>query len=394
MRKDLWESGDCAMRGTSLLAEGRGEKLGITVRCPPVEKPLEGETEGGVLFLYRYNARPMWWALRQEAGVIPPWRFVVPIVQKGPAAVTTATPIPIAVEQPGAEKQIPNTYATPAGTFHFALRRLHSLTGLLFGGYICVHLLVNATGLWPRVYQQNVDHIHDLQPMLPLIELVGIFTPLLVHALYGFYITWAGVKFNTIHYSYGGNVRYTLQRWSAVILLAFVAFHVGTLHKWGLIGVHNMLEAVHPTPAAVASSQLDAIQKVSAWCLEWGGTFQAHNQAFQTTRQAIRDMFHNGEARLGFANTLVIGFYLLGVLSAVFHFANGLWTAAISWGLTVTVSAQRRWGHVCLGVGLGLVLFACTAWYAFTLAPWARPLTAPQQQQLNRDTATHVDENP
>ena len=31
------------------------------------------------------------------------------------------------------------------GRHHFLLRRLHSLTGLIFGGYLIVHLLVNAT---------------------------------------------------------------------------------------------------------------------------------------------------------------------------------------------------------------------------------------------------------
>ena len=31
------------------------------------------------------------------------------------------------------------------GRHHFFIRRLHSLTGLVFGGYLVVHLLVNAT---------------------------------------------------------------------------------------------------------------------------------------------------------------------------------------------------------------------------------------------------------
>ena len=47
-------------------------------------------------------------------------------------------------------------------------------------------------------------------------------------------------------------------------------------------------------------------------------------------------------------------FYLVSVLALVFHFANGLWTAAITWGLTVSTGAQRRWGWVCAAVGVGL----------------------------------------
>ena len=31
------------------------------------------------------------------------------------------------------------------GKHHFLLRRLHSLTGILFGGYVAVHLIINAT---------------------------------------------------------------------------------------------------------------------------------------------------------------------------------------------------------------------------------------------------------
>jgi succinate dehydrogenase / fumarate reductase, cytochrome b subunit len=316
--------------------------------------------------------------------------------------VTTASDRPSAVESQKVKKTTPKPYNTAPGRFHFALRRVHSLAGLVFGGYICVHLLINFTGLWPRAYQQNVDHIHALEPMLGLIEIAAIFTPLLIHALYGIYITWAGVKFNTIKYDYGGNIRYTLQRWTAVILLAFIAFHIGTLHKWGLVGVHNLLDAVHAVPVFPEGhinagnpdpEKFDTLNRFSAWCSDWGGQFNPHNMAFQTTRQGIRGLFYdpNNPDALGFANTLILGFYLLGILSAVFHFANGLWTSAIAWGLTITATAQKRWGHVCLALGLALAIFGVGAWYAFTFAPWARPLTPQQMQQLDALTITRPD---
>ena len=47
-------------------------------------------------------------------------------------------------------------------------------------------------------------------------------------------------------------------------------------------------------------------------------------------------------------------FYLVCVLGLVFHFANGLWTAALTWGLTVSEAAQKRWGYVCAVIGIGL----------------------------------------
>src|SRR6266567_573480 len=66
------------------------------------------------------------------------------------------------------------------GRYHFLLRRLHSLTGLVFGGYLVVHLLINATLVegarhaegaaagGPTVYQLQVDKIYSL-PFLPLV---------------------------------------------------------------------------------------------------------------------------------------------------------------------------------------------------------------------------------
>lgn len=241
-------------------------------------------------------------------------------------------PVHTALErQEIAKTQYPG-YGQAPGRRHFWLRRVHSLMGLVFGAYVTVHLLVNATGFWPRAYQQNVDHIHSLEPMLPLIEIVAIFIPLLIHALYGIYITWAGVKFNTMKYNYGGNVRYTMQRWAGIVLLLFLIYHVGTLHKWGL-----------------------ALFGVKGYPL-----FNGQNAAYQSTAAAIKTPYHSAAL-----NVAVIGFYLLGTWSAVFHWANGLWTSAIAWGLTTTANSQRKWGHVCFMFGCGMFLIGTMAWVAF-----------------------------
>ncbi|MGN6368847.1 MAG: hypothetical protein ACTHN5_11360 [Phycisphaerae bacterium] len=250
-------------------------------------------------------------------------------------------------------------YEKSPGRRHFWIRRVHSLMGLVFGGYIAVHLIVNATGLSPREYQMNVDKIHSLEPMLWLIELSVIFIPLLIHAIYGIYITWAGVKFNTTKYNYGGNVRYSLQRWTAVFLLAFLAFHIGTLHRWGLVGIADLLNRIHPVPAFMA------------WASDWGGLFNAHNQAFQSTVSGVHT-FWDSEHPWAFGNWVFMIFYLVGIWCAVFHFANGLWTSAIAWGLTITARSQRRWGHFCLGFGIVFLIIGTVAWYAFTLSPKAQ----------------------
>ena len=116
------------------------------------------------------------------------------------------------------------------------------------------------------------------------------------------------------------------------------------------------------------------------------GLFNADNQAFQSTVTGIRT-FWNPENPTHPGNLAVMAFYLLGVWSAVFHFANGLWTGAIAWGLTVTANAQRRWGHLCLMLGVALFIVGTTAWAAFTIAPAARGDTS----RWDDITLTHPD---
>ena len=57
----------------------------------------------------------------------------------------------------------------------------------------------------------------------------------------------------------------------------------------------------------------------------------------------------------------ILVFYVVGVLSVIYHWCNGLWTAAITWGLTISVQAQRRWGYVCAGLAVGLTIFMAGA---------------------------------
>ncbi len=181
--------------------------------------------------------------------------------------------------------------------------------------------------------------------MLPAIEVLAIFLPLLIHLVYGFYISFAGVSYDTTtHYGYNGNVRYVLQRVSAMILIVFVVYHVLTLHRWGL------------------------------------GWFKSDNLAYQSTVSALSP-FGSAAANIG-----MWIFYLLGIWAATFHFANGLWTAAIAWGLTTTAAAQKRWGYVCCVAGILLTLVGTAAWVAFTVGarhnvPITETLTHPEALQ-------------
>jgi succinate dehydrogenase / fumarate reductase, cytochrome b subunit len=192
-----------------------------------------------------------------------------------------------------------------AGRNHFLLRRLHSLTGILFGGYIIIHLLVNATlAEGGNVFQAQVDKIHSL-PFLPAVEWIFIYLPILYHTAYGLYITFTGQP-NVPNYPYGKNIFYFIQRVTALALVLFIAFHV--LAMKGIFGATSPLtfDPKHATETA--------IRHLTAW---------------------------------GFIGFLI---YLLFIVCACFHLANGFWTAAITWGLTVSAASQRRWGLVCIGI--------------------------------------------
>jgi hypothetical protein len=57
----------------------------------------------------------------------------------------------------------------------------------------------------------------------------------------------------------------------------------------------------------------------------------------------------------GARKTIVAILYVVGILSTVFHFANGLWTLGITWGLWTSPAAMRRasWISIAVGVLLG-----------------------------------------
>jgi len=199
------------------------------------------------------------------------------------------------------------------------MRRLHSLTGILFGGYIIVHLLINATliqGTNPDVFQAQVDKIHSL-PFLIVIEWVFIYMPIIFHGVYGTYIAIAG-RPNVRSYPYEKNYFYVAQRVSAILLLAFIAFHV--------LGMKGVLGASSPLTFDPQKATATTISHINAnWFTAWF-------------------------------------VYPVGILAGTFHLANGFWTAAITWGLTVSSTAQKRWGLVCIGLFAVTFLAGMSAW--------------------------------
>ncbi len=191
----------------------------------------------------------------------------------------------------------------------FLIYRLFSLAGLIpVGAFLAVHLLTNSSVLaGADAFQSRVDMIHSLGPLLLPVEIAFIFLPMAFHAAVGFVIIANGLP-NVGSYAYVGNVRYTLQRATGMIAFAFIVWHIYQLHWLG-------------KPFG-------------------GGAFDPHHAA--------------SSAATALKPTLVAILYAVGVLATVFHFANGLWTLGITWGLWTSPAAMRRANAVSVVVGLGL----------------------------------------
>jgi len=121
---------------------------------------------------------------------------------------------------------VSNSFQSWLREHRFALRRLHSLSGIVpIGLFLINHLLANSTAFLDEPhFNHHVGLIHSL-PWLLAVEIVFIFIPLAFHAALGVTIAWEG-KANQFQYPYMNNWRYTLQRVTAWITVVFVMVHL------------------------------------------------------------------------------------------------------------------------------------------------------------------------
>ena len=243
----------------------------------------------------------------------------------------------MASESDAAKKGASNAPTQAQIQRHFLLRRLHSLTGIVpIGVFLIAHLVTNSSLAWGRFalrgegegltvsqggvryFQHEVSWINEQVPHLLLIE-ITLWVSIAFHAILGVFYATTG-KSNVQRYAYQDNWRYTLQRWTGYIGILFIVYHVATL-RWG-------------------------------WAfLVPEGTKWSHSFSASTLAAALQGSTEG----FTLAGVAVSALYMLGVTALVFHFANGLWTAAITWGLTLSAKSQRRWGVVCAVVGAGLM---------------------------------------
>ncbi|ARK31652.1 succinate dehydrogenase cytochrome b558 subunit [Halalkalibacter krulwichiae] len=200
-----------------------------------------------------------------------------------------------------------------AGNREFFNRKLHSLLGVIpVGVFLIQHLVVNHFATRGASAFNQASHFMENLPFRYALEIFVIFIPLLYHAIYGIYIAFQA-KNNTARYGFFRNWMFKIQRWTGVFLVIWITWHVWETRVQAALG---------------ADVNFDMMANI-------------------------------------FSNPWMIAFYILGVVSATFHFANGLWSFAVSWGITVTPRSQQIATYVTLGVFFVLTFIGIRAILAF-----------------------------
>ncbi len=196
---------------------------------------------------------------------------------------------------------------------HF-FRKLHSLSGIIpVGLFLITHLSVNYSAIrGEEAYNRAANFMGNL-PFRYILEVFMIFLPLIYHGIYGLYIAFQS-KNNTKRYGYFRNWMFRLQRVTGVILIIFIAWHVWETRVAAALG------------ATVDFKMMENI----------------------------------------FSNPFILAFYIVGIISATFHFANGLWSFFITWGLTVSPQSQKISTYITLMIFAALTYIGVSAILAFT----------------------------
>ncbi|MGA2481631.1 MAG: succinate dehydrogenase [Candidatus Acidiferrales bacterium] len=200
----------------------------------------------------------------------------------------------------------------------YLLKKLHSLAGIFpIGAFLAEHFWSNSSAL-VSAGRYN-DTSHDLQTIQfrLVVEVMGIWVPILYHGSYGVYL-WLRGKANVLDYPWMKNWLYTLQRYTGLIAFAFIGWHVYTER------------------------------------------FLTHGKST-----------YEGMART-FENPYYLALYVVGILAASFHLGVGIWNFVCKWGIASTAGAQRAAGRlgaivaVSFGiVGIMIVLCFRLNWHPF-----------------------------
>jgi succinate dehydrogenase / fumarate reductase cytochrome b subunit len=200
---------------------------------------------------------------------------------------------------------------------HFLLRRIHSLTGVVpVGIFLTYHLFLQTylhTGA--EAYNARVNSFYE-SPLAIWILIFVVYIPLFFHSFFGVKLAMEA-KVQS-EYKYYSHLLYWLQRLSGIGVLFFIFGH---LYNAKLVPLLTS---------------------------EWGA--------------------HHEHLVAGFANPatgmVTKTVYLLGILGATFHFANGINTFCITWGIALTPKSQaivRQISIVVFLILLGSAMYGLSA---------------------------------
>ncbi|RBW71545.1 succinate dehydrogenase cytochrome b558 subunit [Bacillus taeanensis] len=200
-----------------------------------------------------------------------------------------------------------------AASRDYVNRKLHSLLGVIpLGVFLIQHLTVNHFATRGAEAFNAAAHFMETLPFRYVLETLVIFLPLLFHGIYGVYISFQA-KNNVSRYGYFRNFMFLLQRITGIIALIFITWHV------------------------------------------WQTRVQAQFGA---------DVNYDMMANI-LASPIAVVLYLIGVISVIFHFSNGLWSFFVSWGLTVTPRSQKLFSYVTMAIFVALSIVGIRAIFAF-----------------------------
>lgn len=197
---------------------------------------------------------------------------------------------------------------------YFALKRLHSLTGVVpIGLFLIEHFLTNSFAVQgPAAFDKAAGDLAAL-PYVVLIEAFGIWLPILLHMVLGVVIATTG-QATVGRHGYARNWQYMLQRATGVFLVLFIVYHT--------------------------------------WSTRFSGEYLNSVSAYDFVREHL-------------SHPAVFVFYALGLLSASFHFGNGLFGFAIHWGIATGRDAQRNAARFGLAVFVVLALVGLNGLFGF-----------------------------
>ncbi|TVX98776.1 succinate dehydrogenase cytochrome b558 subunit [Cohnella terricola] len=196
-------------------------------------------------------------------------------------------------------------------------RKLHSLLGVIpLGLFIVEHALTNYSAYegGKEGFSKSIDSLNSM-PLIFWLELFVIWLPILFHGVYGLYIAYQS-NMNTGRFSYGRNWAFTWQRITGVITFIFVAWHF-------------------------------------------------YETRFQITLGNVAHEDLGSHMNGIVSNPIAFTAYIIGVVAAMFHFANGLWAFLVSWGITIGPRAQKVSSRVCMVLFVILTALFLLSLFAF-----------------------------